>query len=99
LNELGEAEQPGRALASRRGLEDPDDPYRDTRRDDGSLAWLQRRAEQADRDPPQFESRFNDGDTVILNTGLESGQFTVTGTLLIAGPKAGCFAQVGGDWT
>jgi len=49
--------------------------------------------------PPQFESRFNDGDTVILNTGLESGQFTVTGTLLIAGPKAGCFAQVGGDWT
>ena len=50
MNELGEAEQPGRALASRRGLEDADDPYRDTRRDDGSLAWLQRRAEQADRD-------------------------------------------------
>jgi hypothetical protein len=50
LNELGEAEQPSRALASRRGLEDPADPYRDTGRDDGSLAWLQRRAEQADRD-------------------------------------------------
>ena len=49
--------------------------------------------------PPQFESRFNDGDTVILNTGSESGQFTVTGTVLIAGPEVGCFAQVGGDWT
>jgi hypothetical protein len=50
LNELGEAEQPSRALASRRRLEDPSDPYRDTRRDDGSLAWLQRHAEAADRD-------------------------------------------------
>jgi hypothetical protein len=36
---------------------------------------------------------------VILNTGSESGQFTVTGTVLIAGPEVGCFAQVGGDWT
>jgi hypothetical protein len=50
LNELGEAEQPSRALAPRRGLEDPDDPYRNTRRDDGSLAWLQRYAEATDRD-------------------------------------------------
>ena len=49
--------------------------------------------------PPQFESMFNDGDTVTLDTDSESGQFTVTGTVLIAGPKAGCFAQVGGDWT
>jgi hypothetical protein len=48
---------------------------------------------------PQLEHKFNDGDTVTLDTGTASGQFTVTGTVLLAGPKAGCFVQVGGGWT
>ena len=57
LAELGEAEQPSRALPSRRGFEDPSDPYRDTSRDDGSLAWAQRRAERDRQDRRREPSR------------------------------------------
>jgi hypothetical protein len=49
--------------------------------------------------PPQFEHKFNDGDTVTVSAGEESGEFKVTGTVLFAGPKAGCFAVVKGDWS
>ena len=48
--------------------------------------------------PPQFEHKFADGDQVTVNTAAGSGEFTVTGTVLFAGPKAGCFAVVKGGW-
>jgi hypothetical protein len=50
--------------------------------------------------PPQFEHMFADGDQVTLRTPGESGTFAVTGVVIVGGPKAACFVQVGseGGW-
>jgi hypothetical protein len=50
LDEFSEVEKSDLGLRSRRGFEDPADPYRDTSRDDGSLAWLEKRAERDRKD-------------------------------------------------
>jgi hypothetical protein len=44
--------------------------------------------------PPAMESRLHDGQQVVLTTGAESGTFTVDKTIIVAGPKAACIAQV-----
>jgi len=50
--------------------------------------------------PPQMEHKFADGDQITLNTAGGSGTFQVTGVVLVGGPKAACFVQVGsqGVW-
>lgn len=46
---------------------------------------------------PQMEHLFADHDTLTLNVGEETGQFTVTGTILPGGQHAGCYLQVAGE--
>jgi hypothetical protein len=46
---------------------------------------------------PQMEHLFADNDTVTVNVGQETGQFTVMGTILLGGQHAGCHVQVAGD--
>jgi hypothetical protein len=52
LNDLAEASKIPRSqpLLRRGGFEDIDNPYRDTRKDDGSLAFAMRQHERAERD-------------------------------------------------
>jgi hypothetical protein len=48
---------------------------------------------------PQLEHLFADHDKVTLNAGGETGQFTVTGSVLLGGGQhAGFHVQVAGDW-
>jgi hypothetical protein len=44
---------------------------------------------------PQHEHRFDDGDHITVHTASGSGQFQVTGTVLLAGQHAALFIQAG----
>ncbi len=46
LAEFGESEKPHMGRPYRSGFEDPMDPYRDTRRDDGSLRYAEKQEER-----------------------------------------------------
>jgi hypothetical protein len=57
LDATAEAEQMSRSGSLGRGFEDPLSPYRDPKRDDGSLAFAQRQHERAERDRRQGPAR------------------------------------------